>query len=75
MSTPSKAALIRGAEVLFNKLAAARADAERLDWLDTHPSHYLWNVEVKYGCVFVCRNCTSGHKTIREAIDARKATP
>ena len=63
------------------KARAEKAEAElisersRLDWLDQQGAHYGWKVQLPTDypnvkeCVFVCRNTTSGHKTIREAID------
>jgi hypothetical protein len=64
------------------RLATLKLDAEltaeraRLNWLDQQGAHYGWKVQLPADypnvkeCVFVCRNTTSGHKTIREAIDA-----
>ena len=52
------------------------ADTEMLNWLDQQGAHYGWKVQLPTDypnvkeCVFVCRNTTSGHKTIREAIKA-----
>jgi hypothetical protein len=52
------------------------AERSRLNWLDQQGAHYGWKVQLPADypnvkeCVFVCRNTTSGHKTIREAIDA-----
>jgi hypothetical protein len=61
------------AERAESDLAAERS---RLNWLDQQGAHYGWKVQLPADypnvkeCVFVCRNTTSGHKTIREAIDA-----
>ena len=61
------------AERAETELAAERS---RLNWLDQQGAHYGWKVQLPADypyvkeCVFVCRNTTSGHKTIREAIDA-----
>ena len=47
-----------------------------LNWLDKQGAHYGWKVQLPADypnvedAVFVCRNVTSGHKTIREAIAA-----
>jgi len=46
------------------------SDAAMLDFLDSLPSKELWGVNVARGCVFVCKNRSSGHKTVREAIAA-----
>jgi hypothetical protein len=50
------------------------ADTEMLNWLEQQGAYYGWNVQLPTDypnvkdCVFVCRNTTSGYKTIREAI-------
>jgi len=52
------------------------ADTEMLNWLDKQGAHYKWKVQLPTDnpnvkdAVFVCRNTTSGHETIRAAIDA-----
>ena len=52
------------------EVAELRRDNERLDWLESRPSKYEWAVTLDHGCVFVTRNKTSGHGSVREAIDA-----
>lgn len=47
-------------------------DTERIDWLESHPSKYDWGVTLDHGCVFAARNKTSGHDTLRAAIDAAR---
>ena len=47
-------------------------DTERIDWLESHPSKYNWGVTLDHCCVFAARNTTSGHATLREAIDAAR---
>lgn len=55
------------------------SDSEMLDWLDRQGAHYGWAVQTPSDypnvrdAVFVCRNTTSGHRSIREAIAARMA--
>ena len=52
------------------------SDTEMLNWLDKQGDHYGWKVQLPADypnvedAVFVCRNTSSGHKTIREAIAA-----
>lgn len=52
-------------------------DADMLNWLDKQGAHYGWTVQLPSdypnvrNCVFVCRNTTGGHSTIREAIAHR----
>jgi hypothetical protein len=58
------------------KMKKPSTDTEMLNWLDKQGAHYKWKVQLPTDnpnvkdAVFVCRNTTSGHKTIREAIDA-----
>lgn len=65
-----------GAE-LSATICSAPTDADMLDWLDSQGSYYGWRVQLPSdypnvrNCVFICRNTTDGHKTIREAIADR----
>ncbi len=45
-------------------------DRDRLDALDKLESRERWNLERAHGCVFLCRNSTSGFSDVRKAIDA-----
>ena len=53
--------------------------SEMLDWLDKQGAHYGWSVQLPADypnvrdAVFVCRNTSGGHATIRAAIAARMA--
>lgn len=49
---------------------AGRSDTERLEWLDSIPSREKWGLKVAHGCVFLCRNSSSGADDVRAAIDA-----
>ena len=73
-------------EILTNNHASVASgspitDTERLNWLDKQGARYGWTVQLPSDypnvrdCVFVCRNTTSGHKTIREAIAHRMGKP
>lgn len=55
---------------LDEELPGLRADEARLDWLEQQPSKYEWAVTLAHGCVFVTRNKTTGHPSLRAAIDA-----
>ncbi len=50
------------------------SDTDMLDWLDKQGRIYDWSVQLPsdypnvQDCVFICRNNSSGYKTIREAI-------
>ena len=52
------------------ELPELRRDRDRLDWLEQQPSRYEWVVTLAHGCVFVTRNKTTGHPSVRAAIDA-----
>ena len=52
------------------ELPELRRDRDRLDWLEQQPSRYEWAVTLAHGCVFVTRNKTTGHPSVRAAIDA-----
>lgn len=52
------------------ELPGLRRDRDRLDWLEQQPSRYEWVVTLAHGCVFVTRNKTTGHPSLRAAIDA-----
>lgn len=62
--------LIADLEEARAKIAELRADKARLDWLEQQPSRYEWVVTLAHGCVFVTRNKTTGHPSVRAAIDA-----
>ena len=62
--------LIADLEGARAKIAELRADKARLDWLEQQPSRYEWVVTLAHGCVFVTRNKTTGHPSVRAAIDA-----
>ncbi len=51
---------------------AKHPDTERMDWLERQPSKYEWAITLDHGCVFATRNKTSGHPTLRAAIDAAR---
>lgn len=57
-------------------MTTKNSDTEMLNWLDKQGDHYGWKVQLPADypnvedAVFVCRNVTSGYKTIREAIAA-----
>ena len=55
---------------LDEELPGLRADKARLDWLEQQPSKYEWAVTLAHGCVFVTRNKTTGHPSLRDALDA-----
>lgn len=55
---------------LDEELPGLRADKARLDWLEQQPSRYEWAVTLAHGCVFVTRNKTTGHPSLRDALDA-----
>lgn len=55
---------------LDEELPGLRADKARLDWLERQLSKYEWAVTLAHGCVFVTRNKTTGHPSLRDAIDA-----
>ena len=55
---------------LDEELPELRRDRDRLDWLEQQPSKYEWAVTLAHGCVFVTRNKTTGHPSLRDAIDA-----
>ena len=55
---------------LDEELPELRRDRDRLDWLEQQPSRYEWAVTPAHGCVFVTRNKTTGHPSVRAAIDA-----
>ena len=57
-------------EKLEAEIAELRADKARLDWLEQQPSKYEWAVTLAHGCVFVTRNKTTGHPSLRAALDA-----
>ena len=52
------------------ELPELRRDRDRLDWLEQQPSKYEWAVTLAHGCVFVTRNKTTGHPSLRDALDA-----
>ena len=52
------------------ELPELRRDRDRLDWLEQQPSRYEWAVTLAHGCVFVTRNKTTGHPSLRDALDA-----
>ena len=52
------------------ELPELRRDRDRLDWLEQQPSRYEWVVTLAHGCVFVTRNKTTGHPSLRDALDA-----
>ena len=52
------------------ELPELRRDRDRLDWLEQQPSRYEWAVTLAHGCVFVTRNKTTGHPSVRAAIYA-----
>lgn len=68
-------------EPVSSTASSAFSDTKMLDWLDKQGAHYGWGVQLPADypnvrdCVFVCRNTTSGHKTIREAIAHRMGKP
>jgi|LakMenEpi03Aug12_release.lakeMendotaPanAssembly.Ray.scaffolds.fasta_scaffold110780_6 hypothetical protein len=60
----------------MNKTPTSPTDTEMLNWLDQQGDHYEWKVQLPTDypkvadAVFICRNTTSGYKTIREAINS-----
>jgi hypothetical protein len=74
-----KSTASRTAKAVGSGPLVSPSDSEMLDWLDRQGAHYGWAVQTPgdypnvRDAVFVCRNTTSGHRSIREAIAARMA--
>jgi len=72
-----KSTASRTAKAVGPGLLVSPSDSEMLDWLDKQGAHYGWSVQLPADypnvrdAVFVCRNTSGGHATIRAAIAAR----
>ena len=74
-----KSTASRTAKAVGSGLLVIPSASEMLDWLDKQGAHYGWSVQLPADypnvrdAVFVCRNTSGGHATIRAAIAARMA--
>ena len=67
-----------GSASLAGTEGSAISDTEMLNWLDQQGSKYnFWKVQLPTdyphvtGCVFFCRNVSSGYQSVREALSDR----